>query len=463
MSNINNESKINGTIDSISIKKTEIILNQMKNCICKIEGKEQGTGFFCKLKYQEKIIQTLITNAHILDKDFIKLNKKVKLSFNEEEIKIINIDESDIIYLSPIEKYDIIILKLNEKSEFDNFLEIDESIFNEHSENIYEKKSIYILHYQKEEKASVSFGFGLTQHEENNSIEYNCYTYSESCGGPILNLTSNKVIGIHKGSFQNKGYNIGTFLKYPLNEMNNELTELNQNIKEIESNTDNNKEKNFVNEIKIEMEINEEDINKNIYFLDNSVFSSYLKELNNENTEIYINEKKYEYKKYFIPEKEGIYKINIKLNIFINDCSHMFYNCHNIISIDLSSFSSKYVTNMSYMFYECYNLKKINFSSFDTKNVANMESMFENCYNLENIDLSSFDTKNVANMMYMFVGCKKLYSLDLSLFGAKNVNNLDLMFYDCLNLKQVKINQDSCEKIIEILKNSNINIIKNNG
>ena len=92
-----------------------------------------------------------------------------------------------------------------------------------------------------------------------------------------------------------------------------------------------------------------------------------------------------------------------------------------------------------------------------------MESMFENCYNLENIDLSSFDTKNVANMMYMFVGCKKLYSLDLSLFDTKNINNLDLMFYDCLNLKQVKINQDSCEKIIEILKNSNINIIKNNG
>ena len=131
MSNINNESKINGTIDSISIKKTEIILNQMKNCICKIEGKEQGTGFFCKLKYQEKIIQTLITNAHILDTDFIKLNNKVKISFNEKEIKIINLDESDIIYLSPIEKYDIIILKLNEKSEFDNFLEIDESIFNE--------------------------------------------------------------------------------------------------------------------------------------------------------------------------------------------------------------------------------------------------------------------------------------------------------------------------------------------
>ena len=42
--------------------------------------------------------------------------------------------------------------------------------------------------------------------------------------------------------------------------MNNELTELNQNIKEIESNTDNNKKKNYVNEIKIEMEINEEDI-----------------------------------------------------------------------------------------------------------------------------------------------------------------------------------------------------------
>ena len=462
MSNINSECKLNGTIEPISIKKTEIILNQMKKCICKIEGKEQGIGFFCKIKYHENMTPILITNVHILDNDFIKLNKNIKISFNEKENKIININESDIIYLSPVNNYDIIIIKLKEENEFNNYLEIDDSIFNNDSEMNYENKSIYILHYSKEQEISVSFCYGLIINKENNNIEYKSHIHSGSCGSPIMNLSSNKIIGIHKGIFQNKGNSFGTLLNYPLNEMNGELTYLNQNINEIEfnNNTDDKKE-NLLNEIKIEMKINEEDINKKIYFLDNSVFNSYLNELNNLNTEIYINEKKYEYIKYFIPEKEGNYKINIKLKTLINDCSHMFYKCTNIINIDLSSFSSKNVSNMSYMFYECCNLKTINFSSFETKNVTNMESMFDNCTNLENIDLSSFDTKNVANMMYMFLGCKKLTSLDLSSFDTRNVINSDLMFYDCSNLRQIKINRDYCDKILELLKGTNIDIIKN--
>ena len=90
MSNINNECKINGAIDAITIEKTELITNQMKNCICKIEGREQGTGFFCKIKYKENIIPVLITNTQILENEFIKLNKKVKISTNDEKnIKII--------------------------------------------------------------------------------------------------------------------------------------------------------------------------------------------------------------------------------------------------------------------------------------------------------------------------------------------------------------------------------------
>ena len=54
------------------------------------------------------------------------------------------------------------------------------------------------------------------------NIQYKCNIGSS--GGPILNLLTNKIIGIHKGCIQkNDGikYNIGTFLKYPLKEINN--------------------------------------------------------------------------------------------------------------------------------------------------------------------------------------------------------------------------------------------------
>ena len=67
-----------------------------------------------------------------------------------------------------------------------------------------------------------------------------------------------------------------------------------------------------------------------------------LKELNESNTELYIDNTNYKYKKYFKPEKEGIYSIKLKFkNISIKDCSFMFCDCNNIIGIDLYFFIIK--------------------------------------------------------------------------------------------------------------------------
>jgi serine/threonine protein kinase len=74
------------------------------------------------------------------------------------------------------------------------------------------------------------------------------------------------------------------------------------------------------NEISLTININEDDIGKKIYFLDNPEYideytikdkHDHLKEMNEENTELYINNFKYKFKKYFIPEKEGLYTIKI--------------------------------------------------------------------------------------------------------------------------------------------------------
>jgi surface protein len=79
--------------------------------------------------------------------------------------------------------------------------------------------------------------------------------------------------------------------------------------------------------------------------------------MNELNTEIFINNIKYKYTKSFKPEKEGLYRITIKFNTQIKDCSFMFCG-------------SK--------------LKSIDLSSFDTKNVINMEAMFQNCESINN-------------------------------------------------------------------------------
>ena len=78
-----------------------------------------------------------------------------------------------------------------------------------------------------------------------------CSTDNGSSGSPILNLENNKVIGIHKQGSNNFNYNKGTLLKYPLNDI----------IKKY------NKNENKNNVIIGEININKNDINKDIQII----------------------------------------------------------------------------------------------------------------------------------------------------------------------------------------------------
>ena len=54
------------------------------NCICKINGKGIGTGFFCKIEYEKELVPVLITNYHVIDDKFIESNEEIKVYINEE-------------------------------------------------------------------------------------------------------------------------------------------------------------------------------------------------------------------------------------------------------------------------------------------------------------------------------------------------------------------------------------------
>ena len=398
------EGRITGAIDAISLENIDKITKQMKTSICQVNGEQTGTGFFCKIKNEGSDIPLLITNYHIISDDFLQKNKKFKISINNgDKYDTININENSKIYSSIRDKYDIMIIKLKEEKNMYNYLELDEHLFEEDSEDIYKTKSIYILHYPSGNKAHVSFGYGI---EENKECEYyiNHFCNTEHCssGSPILNLETNKVIGIHSGFINKESkFNLGILLKYPLNELNMNKTYETKKRKEVKPvrkneikkeekqrmniNKENIKKNELLNqiktnEIKLEVKINKNDINRDIYFLDNADYNDdkgirhyhdNLKELNGSNTELYINDQKHEYKKYFNPDKEGIYIIKLKFNINIKDCSYMFCGCSNIINIDLSSFQdTKNINNMKYMFHWCNSLKSLpDISKWDTKNV----------------------------------------------------------------------------------------------
>ena len=172
-----------------------------------------------------------MTNYHIISDEYLKNNKQIKITINDENIiDIIDIDENSKIYSSIKDEYDIMIIKLEKEKDIYNYLELDDILFHENSEKLYEEKPIYILHYPNGGKISVSFGYGIKKENEY-YIKHYCNTEQFSSGSPILNLKTNKLIGIHSGSIVDTNketkYNIGILLKYPLNKLNNEIKKIN--------------------------------------------------------------------------------------------------------------------------------------------------------------------------------------------------------------------------------------------
>ena len=218
--------------------------------------------------------------------------------------------------------------------------------------------------------------------------------------------------------------------------------------------------KNINNIIKIKLKIEKDDVNKLtkiLYNINSQRDDCDLKELNESNTELFINEKKYDYKSFFIPEKEGIYEIQLNIKILMKNCCCLFFGLKNLQSLDLSSFNTQNVTNMSYMFYKCNNLQSLDLSSFNTQKVTNMSYMFYECKYLQNLDLSSFNTQNVTSMSDMFYKCNNLQNLDLSSFNTQNVTSMiDMFTFSGLNRVVVNV-QDS--QLISIAKGYSINIL----
>ena len=207
---------------------------------------------------------------------------------------------------------------------------------------------------------------------------------------------------------------------------------------------------NLKNEIILTVKIENDDIDKNIYILDNFSTHDHLTELNEKNTELYINNKKEKFNKYFIAKQKGIYTIKLIFNLEFFDCSYMFAECLNLINIDLTSFNTQNVVNMEGMFFGCQNLTNINLSSLNTENVTNMKGMFYCCRNLTNIDLTSFNTKKVKNISCMFDDCYNLKKIDLSFFNTQNVIDMKRMFAHCENLVNIDLSSFDTFNVISM-------------
>ena len=128
--------------------KAVLLCNEKKyknyeNCICKIIGKNKGTGFFSKIEYEGNLVPVLITNYHVIDDDYMEKNNKLNYYINKD-LNVIDINKDSKLYSSSDYKYDIMIIRLKE-GQAKAYLEIDNNIFKDNAENNYGYEDTVIM------------------------------------------------------------------------------------------------------------------------------------------------------------------------------------------------------------------------------------------------------------------------------------------------------------------------------
>ena len=175
------ENKIEKYPKSISLEGIEIILEQMKKKICRINiGNKKGIGFFCKIPFPDynNLLPVLITNNYIIDELILKNEKKIKIIINNEE-KEIEL-ENRIKYIN--NEYDITIIEIKNKDKINNYLELDN---NKRSYKSYKGESIYILYYIRNK---IKVSYGIIKEENKNKFINIWNIEKDSIGGIIINI-----------------------------------------------------------------------------------------------------------------------------------------------------------------------------------------------------------------------------------------------------------------------------------
>ena len=482
----------------IKLKKEQKIKldEQIKKSIFKMTVNKEKIGYgFLAISPQTKT-QILISRISKNDSTFFLggnyEQNDIELIFDNKDpimpeiSRIIHYNENNEIIILEIKPEE----ELNDKERFLHFDFDDEKAENELS--TYLNKEIYILLYRENNKKE--YPTGKIQNKENdNIILHNCKDIeldkeTKLFPFPICLLENYNVIGLNKSETQ------GVYLKKILEEFNKKVKKSREEEIEVRKENENNNitiKKVLSSEIKKKIErkpvnekvdilsmknneqnimilninVNINDINNEVYFFDNYKFKNteatkrekgFLKEIEDFKEKIKIklikpnnNEEELAYSNKFIPNEEGAYIIEIEIPELIKDCSYMFYGCTNITDIDLSTFDFQSTTYMNDMFNYCINVKEIKFSQFEIKNVINTSYMFNYCKNLLAIDLSKINTENVVSMAGMFQHCEKLKKLDLSNFDIKNNTQLSCMFNDCYELEEIIFSQNfDTEKVV---------------
>ena len=424
----------------ISFECTERILEQMKNKICNIKLMDGtiGSGFFCKIPFptKDKMLPVLVTNNHLINEKLLENRDGLIMIYTKNSKKFQNFILNNRKYYTNKE-YDITFIEIKENSdEIYNYLELDdnilESIFDNNpislynSNNYYIGETIYIIQYP-EGKLSVSYGIveGIKDIQKYN-FNHLCCTKMGSSGSPILNISNNKLFGIHKKSSIKNNYNKGTFLNIPIKEF------IMQNFKE------------KIQDFKLRNELVQKEINKVKEVKDIKIMKE-IKEMKEIKDVKEIKEEAKELKSMTFEEFNEKFHLSCKPNITQLDLGDKRYG-NDILEIIYSmKFNNLYQLNL------CFN-KISNIDMLSKFQYQKLEVLKLNNNNI--IDISAFQYAHFPNLKRLILNYNNIRVIDV--FGKGNFQNLE-----DLSLNDNEISDISVLEKVNFPKMENLALFKN--
>lgn len=324
-------------------------LSKNYDSIIKIEtDHSQGTGFFMKFNYKGKIMKSIVSNEHVIKRCF-RTNPEIdcfNIKFKQREIEreIYFTKDREVFFFYPNFAEDVTIVEIKDFDKIPDdikYLEADKDFFSKGFES-YEGQNVFVLWFPKLGDLNFSSGQIIGKHGDlNYSFIHNSSTLEGQSGSPILFLTTFKVIGVHKGGRSDEKReneepkNIGSYIGYIINKINELKTEPEVNEAK--------KTKSQEQVIQIILEVDEEDVNKEVDFLCrledswSEEVKKKIKKLYEElsDSNIYIDGERFAFKTFHKFNTPGRKQIEIKFNKNLITFNSMFYKCSNIIKLIL--------------------------------------------------------------------------------------------------------------------------------
>ncbi len=130
----------------------------------------------------------------------------------------------------------------------------------------------------------------------------------------------------------------------------------------------------------------------------------------------------------------------------VRSFADVFQDCSSLRSVNLAGWDTSSGNNFRQMFYCCAALEEIDVSSFKTSASTSFEQMFYGCSSLRSLDLSHFDTGSATTFASMFYNCASLATLDVSMFDTTSATDLSQAFYGCKSLTELDLSRASTAK-----------------